>query len=523
VNGGFLVNMSVELELMLRASLLIGAAWGAAAALRKAGASASARHMAWLLGIVALLALPLVWWLAPTLRLPILRPEAAAQVAAALPPPSGLIESAAPGAASHWNWSSVFLVVYATGAVLLLLRMVVFRRMLSRLWQQSERAPDAAWTGLLSHVSREMQLSRPVELRIARGPAMPMTWGTLAPKILMPSEAQAWPAEQRRLVLLHELAHVARLDSLSRSAASLACALYWFHPGVWFAAKQMRIEQEHAADDRVLTAGAPAQTYARSLVHLARRVEAVSHSSEAAAMAGMYQLERRLIAITIPARREPPAPGVFFGATLVAAIVTLLVSAGAAVSAAPSSRGPLQREPAVLPAVPASNVGLTRAEGVEGLETQASRSASLVPVVQGAPPRALSPEVAEVIVSRLPVGERRRDASGQQDETAASTLPVVPADVGVIDVDPPQAPEERRQIAAYGPTLPQAAVNSDAPDIRLPRLERPRGGGRAGGDNPRPSLNLPVRVAAPGARVGSPPGATAGAPGMMVLLGPIFR
>ena len=36
------------LALLLRATLLMGAAWAAATALRKAGAPAAARHMAWL-------------------------------------------------------------------------------------------------------------------------------------------------------------------------------------------------------------------------------------------------------------------------------------------------------------------------------------------------------------------------------------------------------------------------------------------------------------------------------------------
>ena len=39
--------------------------------------------MVWLLGIAALLALPLFWWLAPPLRLPILGPEAAIAAAGA--------------------------------------------------------------------------------------------------------------------------------------------------------------------------------------------------------------------------------------------------------------------------------------------------------------------------------------------------------------------------------------------------------------------------------------------------------
>jgi hypothetical protein len=139
--------------------------------------------------------------------------------------------------------------------------------------------------------------------------------------------------ERRRLVLLHELAHVARRDSLSRSVASLVCALYWFHPGAWFAARRLRIEQEHAADDRVLTAGAPARSYAISLLHLAKRVEGMPSMAHAASMAGMCQLEQRLVSITTPAHRERPGAAFLSASAAIAGLATLTVAAGVPVSA----------------------------------------------------------------------------------------------------------------------------------------------------------------------------------------------
>jgi hypothetical protein len=240
------------------------------------------------------------------------------------------------------SWGLLLPIAYALGAATLLLRLVVGRRMLTRLWQDAGAVHDPNWENLLSRLSSEMRLSRRVELRIARGPAVPMTWGTLAPRLLLPAEACEWPQERRRLVLLHELAHVARRDSLSRSLASLACALYWFHPGAWFAARQMRLEQEHAADDHVLIAGGSAQAYAHSLLHLARGMKAGPRFDQAAAMAGMDQLERRLVSITGPARRN--RPGTFFlsSSALFAALATLLVAAGLPVSASSTLLSPVR-------------------------------------------------------------------------------------------------------------------------------------------------------------------------------------
>ena len=87
--------------------------------------------------------------------------------------------------------------------------------------------------------------------------------------LLVPAEAEAWPDERRRLVLLHELAHVRRWDWLTQLVAHVACAMYWFNPLVWLAARQMRIERERACDDLVLASGAKASDYAQELLALA--------------------------------------------------------------------------------------------------------------------------------------------------------------------------------------------------------------------------------------------------------------
>jgi beta-lactamase regulating signal transducer with metallopeptidase domain len=339
-----LPDLADPLALLLRATLLMGATWAAAAALRKAGAPAAARHMAWLIGIAALLALPVIWWLVPALRLPILPAEAAAAAAAVSQPaaaPTAFVSARPPfpEASGPSVWSLVLALVYAFGAATLLLRLLIGRRMLARLWSDAGPVADPALETLLCRLSRDMGLTRLVELRIARGPAVPMTWGTLAPKVLLPTEAWEWPLERRRLVLLHELAHVARRDSLSRSLASLACALYWFHPGAWLAARRMRMEQEHAADDRVLTAGGSPQAYALSLLHLARGWGAGPQFAQAAAMAGMYQLERRLVAITGQSRRDRPGAMFLSSSALLGGLTTLLVAAGVPVGATPALPG----------------------------------------------------------------------------------------------------------------------------------------------------------------------------------------
>jgi beta-lactamase regulating signal transducer with metallopeptidase domain len=372
VSAALATAATPALELLLRATLLMGAAWLAAAALRTAGASAAARHVAWLFGIAALLALPLLWWAAPAVRLQKLPRKAESAGAPLSAPFSGPAPASADFAAAHSSrdggWGFVLLALYALGAAALLLRFVIGRRTLARLWRTAERPGEAAWQGLIRRLSREMQLSRPVELRIVPRSVMPMTWGTLRPKLLLPAEACGWSAERRRLVLLHELAHVARRDSLSRSIASLACALYWFHPGAWFVARRMCLEQEHAADDRVLAAGGSARDYARSLLHLATGTVETLQPDLAAAMAGMCQLEHRLVSITGPGRRDRPGLPFLFASALLAALATSVVAATVPVSRSLTRVRQFDAEPA---ARTAGVEGRTNSRVTEGLSPDA--------------------------------------------------------------------------------------------------------------------------------------------------------
>ena len=72
------------------------------------------------------------------------------------------------------------------------------------------------------------------------------------------------------MVLMHELAHVrARATGCSTLAARALCALFWFHPGVWWIARALRDDCELACDDRVIAAGVRRSDYAELLVNVA--------------------------------------------------------------------------------------------------------------------------------------------------------------------------------------------------------------------------------------------------------------
>jgi hypothetical protein len=153
----------------------------------------------------------------------------------------------------------------------------------------------------------------------------PLTWGWIRPIVLLPSRSAAWPIERRRAAILHELAHVERGDYVAQLVATLACAVWWFHPLAWWAAGRLRSESEHACDDRVLATGTPAPAYATDLLAVAQGARGPGGSRLVAiGMARRTHLEGRLLAV-LDEKRQRGAVGPRAGVATLALTLLMLV------------------------------------------------------------------------------------------------------------------------------------------------------------------------------------------------------
>ncbi|HLM61729.1 MAG TPA: M56 family metallopeptidase, partial [Pyrinomonadaceae bacterium] len=225
------------------------------------------------------------------------------------------------------NWA---LAVWGAGVLLLLLRLLVGLAASGFLVRRSREFKGAALNELFADLCAELNLKNKTRLLCGERTTMPIVCGGFRPVVLLPSSAEEWSEERKRIVLLHELAHVARRDCLTQMLAQMACAFYWFNPLVWIAARRLRVEREQACDDRVLSLGTKPSEYAHHLLEIARLMQEERSIFEwsqtsSVAMARQSQLEGRLLAIL----REENKFGAVSRATtagLVALMCFLLVS-----------------------------------------------------------------------------------------------------------------------------------------------------------------------------------------------------
>jgi uncharacterized protein (TIGR03435 family) len=153
------------------------------------------------------------------------------------------------------------LILWATGAILFLTPLIVGLLRVQRL-----RRHARPWAS-----SGKADLPVSVDVVIHEQVRAPITCGLRRPLIVLPADAPQWGESDLRRVLLHELEHVRRRDWPVHVAARGITALYWFHPLVWIAWRQLSLECERACDDAVVREeDGPA--YAEQLVSLARRI-----------------------------------------------------------------------------------------------------------------------------------------------------------------------------------------------------------------------------------------------------------
>ena len=341
------------LLLLAKATLILVAALGITVAMQRG--SAGARHLVWLATLAIVLLVPAVTAWVPPLRLEILpavtrvsdeiaaplAPDAAKESerkvaelspTGASPSPSASAVGASSGIMSMLDGVSLALTIWAVIALALGGWLAYGAFAVRRIVRNAHPLDTHDWLTPLYEVADRLELEEPPRLLGSNEAKMPFASGFTKPTIVLPSDCDAWSADRRRAVLLHELAHVKRHDLVGHTLGRLACAIYWFHPLVWTAAKQLRNESERACDDLALSCGARASDYAEHLLDIVTSVRRDSTPAVALAMARRKEFEGRMLAILDPELRHS-MPSRRQSAALVGSLALMAIVVGAAAPA----------------------------------------------------------------------------------------------------------------------------------------------------------------------------------------------
>jgi len=355
--------LAILLDASFKGAILLAAVLLLSLLLRRA--AAATRHLIWSLALIGLLALPALSFILPIWNVPLVpqilpssqsferlapsheyrlpksksqkyyqiqpRDEKTWTVSTSYSSPLTPVRSQSDQVKiwPSWDWPTWIFLIWVSGVAMVSARWLIGWLNVKLLSRRSQEILDDEWHELSEKVSMELGLKQPVKLLRAENAAVPMTWGFFRPVILLPDDAGTWSPERRRVGLLHELAHVKRGDLPAQYVAQIVCALYWFNPLAWIAARRLRLEREQACDDAVLNAGTRASEYANHILEILRSLRMTKCSfSAAVAMAQGSQIEERLRAILNPdLRRRALSPaGEFLMGAMVACVILPLAA-----------------------------------------------------------------------------------------------------------------------------------------------------------------------------------------------------
>jgi TonB family protein len=295
--------LSAELVWSLAWKSTLILAGGAVLAYALGRASAAVRHLAWAGTLAALLLLPLASGILPRWQ-----PPAAARFAAVTAQVPMVLNVVASRPGFGISWAALAWLIWAAGVAVTLTYTAAGAFRIRRIMHDAE--PLDGFSGGVVSTGRM---------------AVPAVCGFWRPRVVLPKDALSWPAERRRMVLMHERMHISRHDTRTHLLAQLVCALYWPNPLVWWAAAGLRREAEQACDDGVLAEGASAAAYAGQLVEFVAGLRAAGRIPEGGlAMIRISELERRLKAMLKPGSNRRKATPLLVVGTCALSLMALL-------------------------------------------------------------------------------------------------------------------------------------------------------------------------------------------------------
>ena len=289
---------------------------------------------------------------------------------------------------------SLLVLAWLLGLLAMSLRLLGGLLYVQRLRHYRVRPLSAAWQERLAGLTARAGVRRPVALLESALVRVPLVVGHLRPAILLPLGTVAGlPPAYLEAILAHELAHVLRRDYLVNLLQTVAEALFFYHPAVWFVAGCVRTERENCCDDAATAlVGGDALRLARALTALAEWSQsAVVAPAPRLALAAYHRPGALLLRVRRLVQRRPAAPTLAEG--LLAGLLLLGGLGLLGGSVALASGSPATRSNSLFGQTgPAAN----RAPGVADTNKRAARMP--VPPATPAAPAAAAPAAPAVAV-----------------------------------------------------------------------------------------------------------------------------
>jgi BlaR1 peptidase M56 len=114
-------------------------------------------------------------------------------------------------------------------------------------------------------------VAAPAEFRLSAEVDSPVTFGLVAPVVLLPERFRTLDARFQSAIACHELLHVRRRDWAHHLGEEVLRAVFWFHPAIAWLVSRVRLAREQIVDLEVVRLTEARKPYLESLLEFTNR------------------------------------------------------------------------------------------------------------------------------------------------------------------------------------------------------------------------------------------------------------
>ena len=213
--------------------------------------------------------------------------------------------------------------LWASGAAAVLIYGIFGYVRIRRLLRRWREPPNAHTLDLYAETARAAGVGRLPALYVCPAVVSPLAAGLIRPVICLP--ADKYRDEDLRLILKHELVHVARGDLYVKWLTLFACALHWMDPVCWLLRGALNEYAEISCDERVMNGadGDERIRYSETIIAAIRPERVRSFGLTTGFEGGLKRMKRRIKSIMDNSTKR-------LGMALAALAIALTLVAGSA-------------------------------------------------------------------------------------------------------------------------------------------------------------------------------------------------
>lgn len=192
------------------------------------------------------------------------------------------------------------------------------RRLTKVIRRWGEPVTDANVLGIAEQLKQELNMQRPIGLRVCSGITSPMLIGLRKPVIVLPS--LDIPEDELALILKHEFVHFLRHDLWYKAIIMVAAALHWYNPVMHLMSRATAEQCEISCDAQVLRNADFRQRklYGEEIIGMMRKQMAPGTAISTYFYGGKKGMKARIFSIMDTRKKKTGA--ILFGIVLIAII-----------------------------------------------------------------------------------------------------------------------------------------------------------------------------------------------------------